>query len=90
MNKAELVLAVADKASVTKREAEDVVNAAIDVVTAALEKGEEVKISGFGIFEKKARAARQGTNPANGEKITIPASNSVAFKVSKTLKEKLN
>ena len=57
---------------------------------AAVVKGEEVKLSGFGIFSKKARAAREGTNPSNQKKIKIPASNTVAFKVSKAFKEKLN
>ncbi len=90
MNKAELVELVAGKSQVAKRDAEAVVEAVFESIADALAKGETVKISGFGIFEKKERAAREGTNPASGEKITIPASNSVGFKVSKTLKEKLN
>ncbi len=90
MNKAELVELVAGKSQVAKRDAEAVVEAVFESIADALAKGETVKISGFGIFEKKERAAREGTNPSSGEKITIPASNSVGFKVSKTLKEKLN
>lgn len=90
MNKAELVEVVAGKSQVAKRDAEAVVEAVFETIADALAKGETVKISGFGIFEKKERAAREGTNPSSGEKITIPASNSVGFKVSKTLKEKLN
>ncbi|MDD5885494.1 MAG: HU family DNA-binding protein [Erysipelotrichaceae bacterium] len=90
MNKAELVEAVATKSEVAKRDAEAVIDAVFEVISDSIIKGEDVKISGFGIFEKKARAAREGTNPSNGEKIQIPASNSVGFKVSKALKEKLN
>lgn len=90
MNKAELVEKVAAQSELSKRDAEAAVDAVIEVITAALVKGEEVKLSGFGIFQKKERAAREGTNPATQEKINIPASASVAFKVSKALKEKLN
>lgn len=90
MNKAELVLAVSEKAEISKREAEAALDAAFAVIEAALVKGEEVKVSGFGVFSKKERAAREGTNPSNQQKIVIPASATVAFKVSKSLKEKLN
>jgi DNA-binding protein HU-beta len=90
MNKAELVLEVAEKAEVSKRDAEAAVDAVFEVIEGALVKGEEVKLSGFGIFEKKQRAAREGTNPATQAKIQIPASASVGFKVSKALKDKLN
>ena len=89
MNKAELVKAVADKAEVTTRDAEAVIDGALELIAAALIKGESVKLSGFGVFEKKERAGRTGTNPATGEKIQIPASKSAVFKPSKTLKEKL-
>ena len=90
MNKAELVEAVTEKAELSKRDAEAAVDAVLEVIEAAVVKGEEVKLSGFGIFSKKARAAREGTNPSNQKKIKIPASNTVAFKVSKAFKEKLN
>ena len=90
MNKAELVEAVAEKAELSKRDAEAAVDAVFEVIEAAVVKGEEVKLSGFGIFSKNARAAREGTNPSNQSKIKIPASNTVAFKVSKAFKEKLN
>ncbi len=90
MNKAELIQAVMAKAEVSHRDAEAVVEAVLDTIAAAVVKGDAVKLSGFGIFEKKERAARVGTNPASGEKIEIPASNSVSFKPSKSLKEKLN
>jgi DNA-binding protein HU-beta len=90
MNKAELIVAVSEKAELTKRDAEAAIDAVLEVIDAALVKGEVVKLSGFGIFEKKHRAAREGTNPATQQKIKIPASASVSFKVSKALKEKLN
>lgn len=90
MNKADLIAAAALKADVSKSDAEKVIGVALELIEAALMRGEEVKLSGFGIFEKKSRAARAGTNPANGIKIEIPASATVSFKPSKGLKEKLN
>ncbi|MCH3909092.1 MAG: HU family DNA-binding protein [Bacilli bacterium] len=90
MNKAELVEKVATQAELSKRDAEAAVDAVLEVIEDTLVKGEEVKLSGFGAFAKKKRAAREGTNPATQQKIKIPASATVAFKVSKALKEKLN
>ncbi len=90
MNKADLVLALAEKAEVTKKDAEVALDALVGVLEEALVNGEEVKLSGFGTFQTKDRAERQGTNPATGATITIPASKTVTFKLSKTLKEKLN
>jgi len=89
MNKAELIKAVADKAEVSTRDAEAVLDGVLELIANALVKGEAVKLSGFGTFEKKVRAARVGTNPSTREKIEIPASKSAVFKPSKTLKEKL-
>ncbi|MCR4562431.1 MAG: HU family DNA-binding protein [Bacilli bacterium] len=90
MNKTELVEKVAAKTELPKKDAEAAIEAVLEVIEEALVAGEAVKLSGFGIFSKKERAAREGTNPANQEKIEIPASATVAFKVSKALKEKLN
>ena len=90
MNTHELVGLVAEKAELSNSDAEKAVDALLDTIVDALVKGEAVKITGFGIFEKKERAARIGTNPASGEKIEIAAAKSVGFKVSKNLKEKLN
>ena len=56
----------------------------------AIVKGEEVKLSGFGIFEKKARKERRGTNPSDGSIIIIPAKSTITFRPSKTLKAKVN
>ena len=90
MNKHELVGLVAEKAELSNSDAEKAVDALLDTIVDALVKGEAVKITGFGIFEKKERAARIGTNPASGEKIEIAAAKSVGFKVSMNLNEKLN
>ena len=87
MNKTELVAAVAEKSGVTKKDAERVINAAFETITAELQKGEKVQISGFGIFEVKAREARVGRNPRTKEAIKIPASKAPAFKASKALKD---
>ena len=89
MNKAELVEAVAAKAKLSKSVAEDAINAAVAAVEGALKKGDEVKVTGFGRLFIRKRKARKVTIPFNGQKKTIPASKTVAFKVSKALKEKL-
>jgi DNA-binding protein HU-beta len=87
MNKTELIAAVAEKSGLTKKDAERVVSATFETITAQLMKGEKVQISGFGIFEVKAREARVGRNPRTKEAIEIPASKVPAFKASKTLKD---
>ena len=87
MNKTELVAAVAEKSGLTKKDAERVVSATFDTITAQLTKGEKVQISGFGIFEVKEREARVGRNPRTKEAIEIPASKVPAFKASKALKD---
>ncbi len=90
MNKTELVKAVAEKAELTQSVAGEAVNAVIEVIVEALANGEEVAVPGFGAFKVIDRAARTARNPQTGEAIEIAASKAVAFKVSKTLKEKLN
>ena len=87
MNKTELVNAVAEKAAVSKKDAEKVINATVDAITAALIAGDKVQLVGFGAFEVKSRAARQGRNPRTKETITIPASKSPVFKAGKALKD---
>ena len=87
MNKTELVAAVAESAGLTKKDAERVVNASIDAITAALAKGEKVQISGFGTFESKTREARIGRNPHTKEAVEIPATRVPTFKPSKALKD---
>ena len=90
MNKTELIAAAAERSGMTKKDAEQVIGAAFDVIIAQLQKGEKVQISGFGTFEVKARKERVGRNPLTGEAVQIPASKVPAFKVSSTLKEKIS
>ena len=87
MNKTELVAVVAEKSGLAKKDAERVVSATFETITAQMMKGEKVQISGFGIFEVKEREARVGRNPRTKEAIEIPASKVPAFKASKTLKD---
>ena len=87
MNKTELVAIVAENAGLTKKDAERVINASIDAITAALVKGEKVQLSGFGTFEAKEREARVGRNPHTKEEIHIPATRVPSFKASKALKD---
>ena len=87
MNKTELIAIVAEKSGITKKDAERVVSATFETITAQMKKGEKVQISGFGIFEVKEREARVGRNPRTKEAIQIPASKAPAFKASKTLKD---
>lgn len=87
MNKAELINAVAASAEVSKKDAEAVVSAALEAITAALTEGEKVQLVGFGSFEVKKRAARLGRNPKTKEAIEIPASTVPVFKAGKALKD---
>ena len=87
MNKAELINAVAEKAGLSKKDTETVVNAVVDVITAALAEGDKVQLVGFGAFEVKARAERIGRNPKTKESIKIPASKVPVFKAGKALKD---
>ena len=87
MNKTDLIAAVAQNAGLTKKDAERVLNAAFDAMTAALVNGEKVQLSGFGTFEAKEREARVGRNPHTKEAIQIPATRVPDFKPSKALKD---
>ena len=88
MNKTELVAAIAEKTKLSKKDAEAALKAFTDVVADELKKGEKIQLVGFGTFETKHRAERQGINPQDPSKrITIPAANVPAFKVSKALKD---
>lgn len=87
MNKAELIAAVAEKTSLSKKDSEAAVNATLDAITASLESGEKVQLVGFGSFEVKSRAARVGRNPKTKAAIEIPASKVPVFKAGKALKD---
>ena len=87
MTKTELIAITAEKAGMTKKDAEKAVSVALDAIAAELAAGNRVQLAGFGIVETKTRAARTGRNPKTKETIEIPASTSVTFKASKTLKD---
>ncbi|MBR2309961.1 MAG: HU family DNA-binding protein [Oscillospiraceae bacterium] len=87
MNKTELIAAVAEKTGMTKKDAERVIAATFETITASLAKGDKVAVSGFGNFEVKAREARVGRNPRTKETIQIPATKLPAFKAAKALKD---
>ncbi len=87
MNKTELIAAMAEKAEISKKDAEKVLTAFTNVIADTLVDGDKVAITGFGTFEVVERAERQGRNPATGEAITIAASKSPKFKAGKALKE---
>lgn len=87
MTKVELIAAVAEKASLSKKDAEKAVSATIDAITEGLKNDGKVQLVGFGTFEVRDRAAREGKNPATGEKIKIAATKVPAFKAGKSLKD---
>ena len=87
MTKAELIGAVADKTGFTKKDSDILVSAIIDCITEALAAGDKVSLVGFGTFEVKERAARQGINPRTKEAMPIPASKLPTFKAGKALKD---
>jgi DNA-binding protein HU-beta len=87
MNKAELVDAIAAKADVTKKEADEVVSAILEVITEAVASGDKVTLVGFGTFEARERQAREGRNPSTGATIQIPATTAPGFSAGKGFKE---
>ena len=90
MNKTELIAAVAEKAELSKKDAEKAIKAFTDVVSDELVKGEKIQLVGFGTFEVAERAAREGRNPKTGETMPIAASKAPKFKAGKALKDALN
>lgn len=86
MNKQELVSNIADKAGLTKKDAEKALNAFIDSVKGALAQGDKVALVGFGTFEVRTRKPRKGRNPKTKAEITIPGGSTPAFKAGKELK----
>ncbi|MBQ9967658.1 MAG: HU family DNA-binding protein [Oscillospiraceae bacterium] len=89
MNKTELIAAMAEKAGLSKKDAEKALNATIDTIADALAAGDKVQLVGFGGFETKKREARMGRNPRTKETIEIPASCIPVFKAGKALKDKV-
>ena len=90
MNKTELVAAMAERAEISKKDAEAALKAFTDVVAEELNKGEKIQLVGFGTFEVSERAARTGRNPQTGAEMEIPASKAPKFKAGKALKDMVN
>jgi integration host factor subunit beta len=90
MNKSELVEKLAERAKITKKRAEQVVNLIFEQMTQALERGERIEIRGFGSFTNKSYDAYTGRNPRTGETIHVPAKKLPFFKVGKELKERVD
>ena len=87
MKKAELAAVVAEKAGLTKKDADKAITAVVEAITDALAKGDKVQLIGFGTFEVRERGARTGLNPRTKETIQIPASKQPAFKAGAALKD---
>lgn len=87
MNKAELVAKVSDKTEYSQKVCDEIVKAVIETVSESLADGDSVALIGFGTFSVSERAAREGKNPATGEKIKIPATKVPKFKAGKALKD---
>ena len=90
MNKTELIAAVAEKAEISKKDSEKALKAFIDVVTDELKNGEKIQLVGFGTFEVRERAAREGRNPQTGKTMKIEACKAPKFKAGKALKDAIN
>jgi DNA-binding protein HU-beta len=90
MNKTDLVNVVADATELTKKDVDAVVSATFKAISDALKAGDKVQLIGFGTFEVKDAAAREGRNPKTGETIQIAASKKPAFSASKALKDEIN
>lgn len=87
MNKRELIDAVSVKAEITKKVADEVVDATLDAIIEGLAKEGKVVLPGFGSFEVRNKTAREGRNPRTGEKVKIPAKRAPAFKPGKAMKD---
>lgn len=90
MNKTELVAAMADKAGLTKKDANAALKAFTEVIEETLKAGDSIQLVGFGTFEVAERAERTGRNPQTGAEMVIPASKAPKFKAGKALKDALN
>ena len=90
MTKADMVELVYEQIGVSKREAARIVETIFDIIKETLERGDNVKISGFGSFNLQHKKPRRGRNPQTGEEITISARRVLSFKSSNVLREQLN
>lgn len=89
MNKGELVDKIAEKANVTKKDADSILTAMLEVILDTVASGDKVTLVGFGTFEARDRQAREGRNPSTGEPIKIPATKVPAFSAGKMFKDKV-
>ena len=90
LNKNELIEMVSEKARLSKRDAREAIDCALELITEALLNGQEVNLTNFGVFEPKTREGRVGTHPKNHALINIEPSTTITFRVSKSLKDQLN
>lgn len=90
MNKGELIRAIAEKTGLAVKDVDLTLDAFVEVVSLALQKGAKVAINGFGTFELREKAARTGINPQTKQPVKIAASKAPAFKISKVWKAKFN
>ncbi len=90
MNRVELIVAMAEKAELSKKDAEKALKAFTEVVADELKKGEKIQLVGFGTFEVSERSAREGRNPQTGETMKIAACKAPKFKAGKALKDAIN
>jgi DNA-binding protein HU-beta len=89
MNKGELIDQIAAKADVTKKDADLVLSAMLEVILDTVASGDKVTLVGFGTFEARERQAREGRNPSTGKPIKIPATRVPAFSAGKLFREKV-
>lgn len=89
MNRSDLVDAIAVRTGFTKKDSETVLNAAVDIISEALEEGEKVQLMDFGAFAVKERAARTARNPRTNEAVSVPARRAVTFTPGKALKTRV-
>lgn len=89
MNKGELVDKIAEKAGLTKKQIDTILNAITETISDAVSSGEKVTLVGFGTFDARDRQAREGRNPQTGKKLKIPATRVPAFSAGKDFKEKV-
>lgn len=89
INKADLVDAIASKANVTKKQADEILTATTDTIVDTVSSGDKVTLVGFGSFEPRERKARDGRNPQTGKTLKIPATTVPAFSAGKAFKERV-
>jgi DNA-binding protein HU-beta len=90
VNKNDLIQKLADTTGLAKNDAAKAVDGTFDIIAATLKEGDEVRLTGFGVFVVATRAGGKGRNPQTGEEITIKPSKTPRFRPGKQLKDSLN